>query len=145
MPIAFLPKAYIHPEVRKQPGRCRGTEHRQQSLLWSSLPPSRTSPLPSPPAPEGRGTPLHPALGKQKRPSESEQSRLPIGLINSPHHGRLFSWGRVHTAHGQGREEADKESQGNRVRLRGEVWGDGSNLALEQHAHKPVHSAPPGH
>lgn len=111
----------------------------EQPASKQSLSPS------SPPAPEGRGTPLHPTLGRQERPSESERSRLPIGQINSPRHGRLFSRGRVHAAHARGREEADKESQGSRVCLQGEVWGDGSNLALEQHTHRPFHSAPPGH
>lgn len=143
--MAFLPKAQVPPEARTPPGCCREIEHRQQGLLWSSLPPSRASPLPSPPAPAGRGTPLRPALGWQERPSESERSCLPIGQINSPRRGRLFSRGRVHAAHGRGREEADKESQGSRVCLQGEVWGDGANLALEQHAHRPFHSAPPGH
>lgn len=56
VPVAFLMKAQIHPEVRTQPGCCTETEHPQQGLLWSSLLPSRASPFPSPPAAEGGGT-----------------------------------------------------------------------------------------
>lgn len=43
--------------------------------------------------------------------------------IHSPGHSRLFSWHRVHTSHGQGREKANKESQGSSLCLQGEVWG----------------------
>lgn len=56
VPVAFLLKAQIHPEVTTQPGCCTETEHQQQGLLRSSQLPSRAFPLPSPPFAEGGGT-----------------------------------------------------------------------------------------
>lgn len=92
-------------------------------LLRSSLPPSSLS-LPSPPAPSPSLCPLGSSL---------TWTQPPLLLAPSTH----IPW----SGQGEGKQRVPGQLS---LSARGGV-GEGSNLALEKHAHRPFHSAPSGH
>jgi len=131
MPVAFLAKARVRPAVR--------TSQRNQAPTAGSPPEQLAS--------ERSLSPSFSPGSRERHPSPpgfgAAEATFGAAAVDSPRRGRLVSRGRVRAAHGgQGRGRQRVAGQPC-LSARGGV-GDGSNLALEQRAHRPFHSAPPG-